>query len=63
MNRRLVNERDAGEYLGGIPVKTMRNWRSRGEGPSFVKLGALVRYDVADLDAYVERHRRRTEAA
>ncbi len=31
----LVNERDAAEFLT-VAVQTLRNWRSRGEGPPFV---------------------------
>ncbi len=50
----LRDERSASDYLK-VPVKTLRNWRSSGEGPRFRKLGALVRYDRADLDAFANR--------
>ena len=29
-------------------------WRMQGKGPNFVKIGALVRYDEAALDRYIE---------
>ncbi len=36
-----------------------RNTRTGG-GPAFVKLGARVSYDPADLDAWVEANKRRS---
>lgn len=43
----------AAEYLS-VSNGTMRNWRSRGEGPRYHLLGGrLVRYEVEDLDAYM----------
>jgi predicted DNA-binding transcriptional regulator AlpA len=43
----------------GVAPTTLAAWRSRGTGPSFVKLGAkLVRYRRADLAAFVASHRR-----
>jgi len=38
-----------------------RNWerkRIRGDGPPFVKIGRLVRYPVAELDAWLAAHLR-----
>lgn len=54
---RLVMERDAAELLG-VSVRTLQKWRLQGNGPRFVKLGHAVRYDVKDLEAYIERARR-----
>lgn len=31
---------------------TLRYWRHRGEGPPSVKLAGLVRYRLADLEAW-----------
>jgi excisionase family DNA binding protein len=56
---RLVTERDAAELLG-VSVRTLQKWRLQGNGPRFVKLGHAVRYDVKDLEAYIERARRRS---
>jgi excisionase family DNA binding protein len=56
---RLVTERDAAELLG-VSVRTLQKWRLQGNGPQFVKLGHAVRYDVKDLEAYIERARRRS---
>jgi predicted DNA-binding transcriptional regulator AlpA len=49
----LLNERDAAALLG-VSVRSLQAWRQRGEGPVYVKLGRLVRYRPADLDAFPE---------
>ena len=46
----LLTEQQAAIYLGLSP-RTLQNWRVRGIGPAFMKIGRLVRYrrqDVAD---------------
>jgi predicted DNA-binding transcriptional regulator AlpA len=52
----LMNEHQAAALLG-VAVKTLRNWRCRGDGPKFVKLGGgrMVRYRESDLSAFIER--------
>jgi excisionase family DNA binding protein len=43
--------------LVGISPWTLRKWRSKGQGPRFVRLGGAmgtVRYRRKDLDAYLE---------
>lgn len=43
----------AAAYLS-VSEGTMRNWRSRGDGPRYRLLGGrMVRYEVKDLDAYL----------
>ena len=42
--RELLTEVEACKYLGGISPITLQSWRSRGEGPSYLKIGRLVRY-------------------
>jgi predicted DNA-binding transcriptional regulator AlpA len=50
----LLDESEAAATLN-VAVQTLRNWRWRGEGPRFVKLGKrAVRYRRGDLDAFVE---------
>lgn len=49
---RLVNELDAAAMLG-LSVKTLRRWRWEGRELPYVKLGGAVRYDLADIDAYI----------
>lgn len=50
----LLDENEAAASLS-VAVQTLRNWRWKGEGPRFVKVGArLVRYRRGDLAAFVE---------
>lgn len=37
----------------GIAPKTLANQRCRGDGPPFIKLGRLVRYDPSATDAWL----------
>jgi predicted DNA-binding transcriptional regulator AlpA len=56
-NPRLLRETEAAPILG-IEVATLRRWRWAGKGPSFRKIGAAVRYDPADLDAFIAAAKR-----
>jgi hypothetical protein len=38
----------------GIPRKTLQNWRVLGRGPIYRKFGDAVRYDVTDLEAWIQ---------
>ena len=55
----LINETEASRVLG-LSVKTLRRWRWAGRGLRFVKIGSAVRYDPADLDAFIEAGRRKS---
>ena len=51
---RLVSTEEAGALLG-ISPRTLEDWRLRGGGPVFRKLGRrVVRYLVSDLRAFIE---------
>lgn len=41
-----------------IPEGTLRYWRNVGLGPVWHKLEGSIRYDVRDVEAYVESNRR-----
>ena len=50
----LLDENEGAEKLS-VAVQTLRNWRWRGEGPAYVKVGKrTVRYRRGDLDAFIE---------
>ena len=51
--KRLLNTPEAAEYLGMEPG-TLENWRYQHKGPPVTPLGRLVRYDIKDLDAWIE---------
>ncbi len=54
----LVDATTAGQLLGGLSPKTLANQRVRGDGPRFLRIGNRIRYQGADLAAYLESCRR-----
>jgi excisionase family DNA binding protein len=40
----------------GIPELTLQNWRTRGGGPRFAKIGKHVRYRPADLNRWLDEN-------
>jgi predicted site-specific integrase-resolvase len=60
--RDLVDERQAAKILDVAPG-TLSVWRSTGRYQiPFIKVGHLVRYRLADLDAWLESRTRATGA-
>lgn len=37
-----------------VTERTLTDWRYRGVGPRYVKVGSLVRYRQADIDMWLE---------
>jgi hypothetical protein len=63
VRRHLLSEAEAAEYICASP-KTMAKWRTTGGGPKFIRIAANpksiradVRYDVNDLDAWLDQRR------
>lgn len=50
---RLLTPDQAASILA-VQTKTLSHWRYTGEGPAYTKVGRLVRYRRADLDAWVD---------
>jgi hypothetical protein len=55
----LLRPTEAARALGLHP-QTLANLRHEGRGPSFVKLGAAVRYDAEALRLYCEENTKTT---
>ena len=53
----LLREQQVANLLN-VQVATLRRWRWAGQGPRWVKLGAAVRYDPEDINAFVTAGRR-----
>jgi hypothetical protein len=51
-----ITELELAERLG-VDVRCLRNWRLRGNGPPFYKLGRLVRYDLSESIEWVKLRR------
>ncbi len=44
--------------LCGIGLSTLRNWRSKGCGPAYVKVGArIIKYNLKDHLMYIEQNK------
>lgn len=48
------------ELVYGLNAGTLRNKRSKGEGPPYVKDGGTILYPRKHLEEYLERRLRRT---
>ena len=51
----LTAERVSG--LTGLSEQTLAQWRSKRRGIPYLKIGRAVRYDPAEVQAYLERCR------
>lgn len=51
-----VDCESAAIYLGNLSPRTLRNWRNRGVGPVYLRIGGRVVYRVSDLDAWLASH-------
>lgn len=58
---RLNTEKEEAARLN-VSERTLQAWRTRGDGPPFVKLGRAVRYDPRTTDAWLETRARRHTA-
>ncbi|MDG4809930.1 helix-turn-helix domain-containing protein [Micromonospora sp. WMMD1120] len=53
MKRRpLASATEVSDYLQ-VPVATLHQWRHKGTGPKCSKVGRWLRYDWADVDAWL----------
>lgn len=48
----LATNAEVAEVLG-VPEKTLREWRSRGVGPEYLKVGRYVRYRWSAVNAWL----------
>ena len=44
-----------------IATRTLDNWRWKGEGPRYLKIGGRVVYRLEDIEAYAAEHLRLSE--
>lgn len=54
--RKLVNEEIAAAYIG-CSIHKMQRDRRTGSAIPFIKVGRSVRYDVNDLDEYLQKRK------
>jgi hypothetical protein len=58
----LATPAEVAEFLRK-PPKTLAEWRSRGLGPLYFKIGRDVRYAWADVHAWLRQQRSTTRSA
>ena len=49
----LLTEREVAR-ITGMSVATVRRWRLFRQGPTYIKIGAAVRYKPKDISAWLE---------
>jgi len=49
-----LTEKEAAQLLR-VSVRTVQDWRQRGCGPSYLKLGKAVRYPTEQVEAYMAK--------
>ena len=65
-NEITVATADAGDLVDEVMLatrlniarSTLQSWRYTGRGPRWIKLGRLIRYRVADVDAFLAANTR-----
>jgi len=55
--RQLVSTKELSE-IWGVPESTLLYWRCAEIGPTYVKLGGRIKYDLADVERYVRANKR-----
>lgn len=53
--RPLGSPKELGAYLG-VPETTLSQWRWRGTGPRWSKVGRHVRYRWSDVEEWLDAH-------
>jgi excisionase family DNA binding protein len=48
-----LGPKQAAHWLG-VSVRTLEDWRARGKGPPYFKVGGGVRYSVRELETWLE---------
>jgi predicted DNA-binding transcriptional regulator AlpA len=57
----LLDPRQVADLLG-VTVQRLANWRYRGRGPNYIKLGyRSIRYQRADVEQWLAEHTIRAE--
>ena len=62
LSNRLSVEGDKAAVHTGLTKSTLNKYRGTGYGPRYLKIGRRVLYDTADLDVWLDQHKRRSTA-
>lgn len=53
--KKLLTEREVAEALA-VSRQTVANWRFKGRGPRYLKVGRLVRYRPGDVEEFLKKY-------
>lgn len=53
MTDQLLTPKQVSAQLGGIPEKTLTQWRYLGVGPAYVKIGRHIRYRPQAVERWI----------
>ena len=53
----LMTEKEVADLIC-VTQRALQNWRLRGGGPEYVKIGRLVRYQRRDVMKFIEERKR-----
>lgn len=53
---RLLSIQEVADFLQ-VPVTTIYQWRYRGEGPRGIRVGRYVRFQLADVLAWIDEQK------
>lgn len=56
IHRERLNEEETSRYVA-MSRPWLRLQRMKGTGPAYIRIGRTIRYDVHDLDAWLNEHR------
>ena len=54
--QRYVDEKAVSTIID-TALPTLRKWRSERRGPSYIKIGRMVRYDINEIMRFMDAHR------
>ncbi|MBX3026967.1 helix-turn-helix domain-containing protein [bacterium] len=57
VGERMMRESEVAALLG-VSRRTLQGWRWRGGGPPYVRIGGAVRYEPAEVRAWLDAQRR-----
>lgn len=53
-----LSEKQTGDALD-VKVPTLRNWRSQGKGPDYIKIGRTVKYPIDGIHSFLTKQRKK----
>lgn len=52
--KKILNTKEAAEFLGIVSAKSLAKWRKLGKGPVFIKIEGIYGYRIEDLEKYLQ---------